>query len=76
MQERKKQRLEGGAAAASASAGTASPPATPATARRTVVLVHDLDETLLIFNSLLSGSWAAAHQLRNDPAAVAQVGAS
>ncbi|KAL4437248.1 hypothetical protein ABPG75_004387 [Micractinium tetrahymenae] len=72
-QERKKQRLEGCAAAAGAAATGGTSPATPKPARRTVVLVHDLDETLLIFNSLLSGSWAATHQLRGDPAAVAQL---
>lgn len=76
VQERKKQRLESGASAAGTAAGAATSPATPVAARRTLVLVHDLDETLLIFNSLLSGSWAAAHQLRGDPAAVAQVGAA
>lgn len=73
MQERKKQRLAGGDVSACAAASAAIPPATPVAARHSVVLVHDLDETLLIFNSLLSGSWAAAHQLRGDPAAVAHV---
>lgn len=32
----------------------------PATTRK-LVLVWDIDETLVIFNSLLTGSWAMAH---------------
>lgn len=85
QEQRKKQRREDGGVTPRGSAPP--PPAdagavpacssrlhTPAAAgRRRLVLVFDLDETLLIFNSLLSGTWAAAHQLQDDPAAMSQL---
>ena len=58
----------GGAPAAEAvgpTAGAAAAPAgnTPggAVGDSKLVLIWDLDETLLIFNSLLTGAWAATH---------------
>ena len=60
----KRQRLSNdGPPPAAAAAATASPTGTEAAdgaAARRLVIIWDLDETLLVFNSLLTGAFAAA----------------
>jgi hypothetical protein len=67
QEQRKRQRrsLDDGVAQQPSSGGTGGAGAVAASSNP-IVLVWDLDETLLVFNSLLIGTWAVATQ---NPAA-------
>jgi hypothetical protein len=68
------QQVGGGAAVGTATAAAGDTPGGAAGDGK-LVLIWDLDETLLIFNSLLTGAWAATHPGQGAAAAAAVLAA-